>query len=463
MWNALCNLFDWFVPAEMKRDRSEFGMARNFVFTHFFGPALGQSICLFLLLTDRSHPVQALTICFAVWSFLALPFLLKFSRNLRLCAVLSVEILSFAALFGAYNYGGVSSPLMPWLLVALLNGFFYLSDRPLTVVAIFGFNLLAFFLAFQWRGSFPELLPLSALTVVGWISIISAMIYMSFMAIYYANMISMRSVLQREAERHRATAIRLREASEAAEKANTAKSIFLAKMSHELRTPLNAVIGYSELLLEENQDRPESATKVADLRRINSAGRHLLALVTDVLDLAKIEADSIQLAVEDIDLNALLEDVVANVQPLVAKKGNRLVIKCDDDLGMLSNDATKLRQVMLNLMSNAAKFTEKGTITLSIARERRVAGDWIEIRVADTGIGIAEENLSKLFQDFGQATAATSSVYGGTGLGLALSQRLCGMMGGGITVTSALGAGSTFTIRVPAVVPGQASDEKQAA
>jgi signal transduction histidine kinase len=233
-----------------------------------------------------------------------------------------------------------------------------------------------------------------------------------------------------------------------ADVANRTKSIFLAKMSHELRTPLNAVIGFSEILLENAEFEGKGETRKADLRRINSAGQHLLSLVTDVLDLSKIESNSIELKIEQFDLPETIRGIVANVEPMVSKNGNKLVVRCADDLGIVSTDATKLRQATLNLLSNAAKFTESGTITLSAYRRRSPAGDWIEIQVQDTGIGIARSDLSNLFQNFGQANRTTSTKYGGTGLGLALSQRICGLMGGGITATSEIGRGSCFTIRV---------------
>ena len=278
------------------------------------------------------------------------------------------------------------------------------------------------------------------------------------MAIYYAHMITVRSELEREAERHRETAVRLRAAKDMADEANRAKSIFLAKMSHELRTPLNAVIGFSEILLDGVELDGKNGRKKADLERINSAGKHLLSLVTDVLDLSKIESNHIDLKIAQFDLNEMVREVVATVGPMVAENGNRLVVKCPPGLGMVSTDQTKLRQAALNLLSNAAKFTQEGTITLSVQRRKRQAGDWIELQVQDTGIGIAESEVGRLFQNFGQANGSTSSKYGGTGLGLALSQRLCALMGGGISVSSELGQGSCFTLRVLAWMPEQVDE-----
>jgi PAS domain S-box-containing protein len=243
----------------------------------------------------------------------------------------------------------------------------------------------------------------------------------------------------------------LTEARREAEGANSAKSQFLANMSHELRTPLNAIIGYSEMLQEEAQDAG-LPTFIADLDKIHTAGKHLLALINDVLDLSKIEAGKMELYLESFDVNTMIDEVTTTIQPMVAKNGNRLTVSRGSGLGEMHADQVKVRQTLLNLLSNACKFTERGEITLDAQRRPGASGDEIVFAVSDSGIGMTQEQMGRLFESFSQAESSTSRRYGGTGLGLALTRRFSEMMGGAVDVASTAGHGSTFTLRLPARV-----------
>lgn len=258
-----------------------------------------------------------------------------------------------------------------------------------------------------------------------------------------------------EAERQKALE-ELRIARDAAQAANETKSQFLANMSHELRTPLNGIIGYSELLEEEAADLGQDDF-LPDLRKINAAGKHLLGLINDILDLSKIEAGKVELTSETFGIPAMIKDVVTTIQPVIGKKNNVLHLDVDPRIGDMTTDVFRLRQCLFNLLSNAGKFTENGTITLRARREAREDQNWILFSVQDTGIGMTEEQRGRLFQAFMQADASTTRKFGGTGLGLTISLKLSQMMGGTITVDSEPNVGSPFTLHLPALMSQQSS------
>ena len=259
------------------------------------------------------------------------------------------------------------------------------------------------------------------------------------------------TAFNRMSERLLAARERVEVARAAAEDANRAKSTFLANMSHELRTPMNAIIGYSEMLTEDAEDLGQDEF-IPDLKKILAAGKHLLALINDVLDLSKIEAGKMTLYLEEFEVAALIDDVSTTIQPLVDKNANQLIVDLAPEAGMLKADETKVRQTLFNLLSNASKFTQEGTITLETRRHEREGRDWLTFKVMDTGIGMSQEQMAKVFDEFTQADSTTTRKFGGTGLGLTISKKFCQLMGGDITVESEEGRGTRFTVELPAVV-----------
>ncbi len=342
----------------------------------------------------------------------------------------------FAVLAGSVSVGGprfALKSLVPilagMLVVGAATGFAVDPRVSLLTTALVMFSLLIFILVFSWHSHVQSHKAIHALKRVE----------------------EQNAEIQQKSEQLEDRSRQLKEAKETAESANQTKSQFLANMSHELRTPLNAIIGYSELLIEEVQDGGQDEF-VPDLDKIRSSGKHLLGLINEVLDLSKIEAGKMELYLETIDVAALVDDIVASLRPVVDAGGDTIEVIRAPGIGCITTDATKLRQILLNLLSNGLKFTERGHVSLAVERTTRGDQEWVRFRVEDDGIGMTPEQLSRLFRPFTQADASTTRKYGGTGLGLTISKHFCEMMSGEIAVESEVGKGTTFTVQFPAEV-----------
>ena len=447
----LNRIVDWFIPEELARDSESLKQARIFLISHLFGPFIGNVVPAALYILDPTPGFDVAVLAVSITAFWIFPFILRAVGHYNLLALLSVQNLIFCILWSCYFYGGVSSPTLPWVLTIPLLAFFYLGAAPslrLVVLGLLGLNIAGFYGLYHLGFSVENDMPSASLQGLGIVSTAAASLYVAMMALYYAKILASQAELEVEIKDHLATATELRRATAEAERAGAAKSEFLARMSHELRTPLNAVIGYSQILLEDAEAEGDDQS-ITDLEKIHGAGHHLLRLVNEILDLSKIEAGKMELFIEATDISALIMDAVDAHRGRAAEGGNVIAVELQDGLGVVRCDAKKVRQAISFLLDNAAKFTSNGRIDVSACRNAE--GGMIEINVRDTGIGISREILPRLFDKFSTAEDSTSSKYGGTGLGLALTQKLCQLMGGGVTVTSEIGVGSSFTIRLPSV------------
>jgi signal transduction histidine kinase len=458
---AVDRLVTYFIPPDIMADREACKRANVFLMSHILGPFIGSVVPGTIYFIDPKPGYQVAVLAISITAFWVFPFLLKARVPYSPLALVSVQNLIFCILWSCYFYGGVTSPTLAWVLTIPLLAFFYLGSSVslrMIVIGLFVVNL-SIFAGLYFYGYHPikSDLPVAAMQGLGLISTIAAAIYVAMMALYYAKVQTSQGELESEIRQHMATASALRMATIEAERAGAAKAEFLAKMSHELRTPLNAVIGYSQILIEDAQDEGD-AESVADLAKILSAGEHLLKLVNEVLDLSKIEAGRMEIDLQVTNLADLLNEIVIVTEAAAAKNGNRVFCRIGPDLGSPLCDAAKLRNVLTQLFDNAVKFTQNGTIELVAERIPGDAEGELVIHVIDTGIGIASDQIAGLFEKFTVIHDSSTSKYGGTGLGLALSQKLCKLMGGEIFVKSEPGKGSQFTIQLPLLAGGRKED-----
>jgi signal transduction histidine kinase len=449
--DALDRLVNYFIPSEIAADRDARNRAHVFLISHILGPFIGNVVPITLYFLDPEPGYEVAVLAASITAFWVFPFVLRAGAPYNPLALVSIQNLIFCILWSCYFYGGVTSPTLPWVLTIPLLAFFYLGSSAslrVIVMAQFATNLAIFSWLYSSGYSVKNDLPVTAMQGLGLVSLVAASLYVAMMALYYAKIQASQTELESEMRQHMATASALRLATAEAELAGAAKSEFLAKMSHELRTPLNAVISYSQILLEDAESEGDRES-VADLNKIHDAGQHLLKLVNEILDLSKIEAGKMDLDLEETDLNELLSGIVDGARSAAEKNGNKIFCTIGPNLGMALCDADKFRNMTGQILDNAVKFTQNGKIEFIAKRQFDELTDDLVIQVIDNGIGIAPHQLARLFEKFTVADDSSTTKYGGTGLGLALSQKLCKLMGGEIYVDSELGKGSRLTIRVP--------------
>src|ERR1700676_185868 len=448
---ALERLVNYFIPPEIAVDRDARNRAHVFLVSHILGPFIGNTVPIALYVVDPAPGYEVAVLGISITAFWIFPFVLRAGASYNPLALVSIQNLIFCILWSCYFYGGVTSPTLPWVLVIPLLAFFYLGSSKslrLIVMVMFTANLAIFSSFYLFGYPIKNDLPVAAMQGLGLVSTVAASLYVAMMALYYAKILASQTELESEMRQHMATASALRLATAEAERAGAAKAEFLAKMSHELRTPLNAVIGYSQILLEHAEDEGDSES-IADLTKIHNAGQHLLKLVNEVLDLSKIEAGKMELDLEETDLAELPGGIVHAARPAAKKHGNEILCTIAPNLGTAPCDASKFRNMTGQLLDNAVKFTHNGKVELVAELQLGRSSDDLVIHIIDTGIGIAPNQITNLFEKFTVADDSSTSKYGGTGLGLALSQKLCKLMGGEVFVESKLGRGSRFTILMP--------------
>lgn len=447
----LGQIVDWFIPEAMANDQNQRKLARLFLISHLAGPFLGNSVPISLYFVSPNPGWDIVILAVSITGFWLFPPLLKLGVRYNLLALISIENLIFCILWSCYFHGAVTSPTLSWVLTIPLLAFFYIGNsrnmRYVVLVQFFA-NLAAFAATYYYLPPPENGIPLEEMQILGLISTCASALYVAMMAVYYARALASQSEIEQEMRRHLDTASDLRRAAADAERASAAKSEFLAKMSHELRTPLNAVIGYSQMLIEEAEDIGDT-TNMPDYRKILSSGQHLLRLVNNVLDLSKLEAGRAELFNEPLAVKGMLTGIVDGLQPMAQENRVALSVHLDGAPDMMIGDMPKMQCILFNVIDNAVKFTRDGNVDVYCRKVELEGRAFVRFEVVDEGPGIDASELPRLFEQFCVAEDLTNAKYGGTGVGLALSHRLCDLMGGTIQVETELGKGCCFRIDLP--------------
>ena len=441
----------YFLPPSITSDREATNQARMFLVSHLFGPSMGVSVPAALYAFDPTPEYDIAVLAVGIAAFLVFPFLLRWGWDYRRLVLLSILNLNFVIFWSCFHYGGVHSPTLVWVLIIPILSVFYIGGderQKMRLILASAACCLLFMCAYLTLSPDPNDIPAAAMEVLGATSAVAVMCYVAVMAVYYARIFDAGVDLEREVARRRLMSIELRRSVEAADRAASMKSEFLAKMSHELRSPLNAIIGYGELLKEDCDDRQDDLMQ-ADLDKILEAGAYLTRLIDMILDLAKVDAGKMQFNPGPHDLCDILDIVLRNQQDLIAANGNTVSMSIEPDVRLVKIDGSRLVQIVESIVKNAATHTQNGTITIEVWPTEIAGLPAFEIIVRDTGCGIPPEILAVIFETFLVDREASNGRYGGTGLALSVTSKLCEAMGGKVTAKSAEGVGSTLTVTLP--------------
>lgn len=453
-------LTNYFLPSWVASDREAANQARMFLVSHIFGPPMSLSVPGAFLAFDPTPEYDIGVLALSIAAFMVFPFLLKWGCGYRKLVLLSILNLNFAIFWSCYHYGGIHSPTLIWVIIIPILSVFYIGgdDRQkVELVTVSAMSAVVFMGAQLWFRPDPNDIPEAAMAILGATSTVAVMFYVAVMAVYYSRIFDAGVDLEREVARRRLISIELRRAVEAADRAASAKSEFLARMSHELRSPLNAIMGYGELLREECDEGQDDPMK-EDLNRILEAGTYLTRLIDRILDLAKIDAGKMRFDPQRHDTREIVDDVLRQLGELIVDNGNTVSVEIGPEVEEVTVDRNRLVQILESVVRNAATATSDGRISINVRGSQHRRAPAVQILVADTGCGIPAEILPVIFETFLIEREAAEGRYGGTGLALSVSSKLCEALGGTISARSIEGEGSTFTVTLPTqplAVPGE--------